>query len=583
MDNTNNPLGFQYGITSIINSYLRTGDPIIDIVLLTFVSIMIGNLTNTMTQFIIFFKNMIVILYEYIYNRVKGVENVMTIEYKLKDQDPKVNNKLLIESILYNFNNAKKYRVDNKEVNKNFCNQFDRENDRCLFMQVDERFEEDGIIVEFESLNKKIKKTQNSNNAKQNFNKTEDTSIIEDEIPYLEKITLRSKKPIIDINNFIKRKRDIYIKDFCSKDNNLNIYPVSVYGSSYIEFSEIVYKSNKNFDNWFYPEKEKIKKMVYDFKDKKGVYSIPSIQNKLGILLHGQPGCGKTSFIKALANEMNRNIIPIFLDKFVNIQTLKDIFYNEYIYVRGRYSYGEWKYIPINKRIIVFEEIDTAGTIVMDREKLKVMLNEKKNKSTPFNKYNFYQDMLNEYTNLKVKKKKERHDSRNDLRTNDNICMLNNKEDDSNIDADTPIVGSPIMESSIDDDIFEKSMKHKNGITLGDLLDLLDGICELDGLVYVVTTNHKDYLDPALIRPGRINCDIELTSIKKNEIIEMLTYYYISNSCYESNMSSNEKYTLIVQIADKLDGKLKPSKLEELCRNNNLNELSQLVDTIMTN
>jgi hypothetical protein len=532
---------------------------------------MIANLTTGASQFTVFIKNILISLYEYAYARLKGVENVMVIEYKLKDQDPKVNNKLLIEAVLYNFDKAKRYKVDNKEVNKNFCNQYDRENDRCLFLQVDERFEEDGIMIEFESLNKKIKKTSNPT-MKANFNKIEEVSIVEDEVPFLEKITLRSKRSIDDMNAFIRRKRDVYIRDFCSKDNNLNIYPVSVYGSSYIEFSEITYKSNKNFDNWFYPEKDKIKKMVYDFKDKTGIFSVPSIQNKLGILLHGQPGCGKTSFIKALANEMGRNIIPIFLDKFVNVQTLKDIFYNEYIYVRGRYSYGEWKYIPINKRIIVFEEIDTAGTIVMDREKLRNMLHEKRNRPSLFNKYGFYQDMLNEYTSLKLKKKKGEVKTDNDsVDDSANVYMFDNGGVESSV----------VTDGSMDDDIFEKSVRHKNGITLGDLLDLLDGICELDGLVYVITTNHKEYLDPALIRPGRINCDIELTPIKCNEIKEMLTYYYIKNICYQTDLSDDDKYKMIDEIADKLDGKLKPSKLEELCRNNDLLELRTITDDLI--
>lgn len=49
-------------------------------------------------------------------------------------------------------------------------------------------------------------------------------------------------------------------------------------------------------------------------------------------------------------------------------------------------------------------------------------------------------------------------------------------------------------------------------------------ICELTGLVYIMTTNHIDMLDPALIRPGRITCTIELKDMNKYVLTEMLKY-----------------------------------------------------------
>jgi AAA+ superfamily predicted ATPase len=38
---------------------------------------------------------------------------------------------------------------------------------------------------------------------------------------------------------------------------------------------------------------------------------------------------------------------------------------------------------------------------------------------------------------------------------------------------------------------------------------MLDGTLCTDGTVFVITTNHKDHLDPALFRAGRINVEIE--------------------------------------------------------------------------
>jgi SpoVK/Ycf46/Vps4 family AAA+-type ATPase len=578
------------GITNVINSYMRTGDPILDMILMTLIGVIVTNLTsgigtigNTLISSI---KNIIISIIDFLKLKIRGKLNTIIIEYNMKDQDPKINNKLLIDAILYNFKDANKYKLDNKEINKNFCNEYEREVDRYLILKVDELFEEGGITIEFKSLTKKIKKTLNSNgisNARNKpFDRTEDNTVIEDEIPYLEMVSLTSRKSVSEINKFIKSKRDKFVQDFCSKENSLHIYPVSVYGISYLEFSQIVYNSKKNFTNWFYPEKNKVRNLVNNFKDKTGIYSVPSIQNKLGILLHGEPGCGKTSFIKALANEMDRSIIPIFLDKFTNIQTLKDLFYNDYIYIRGRYSYGEWKYLPINRRLVVFEEIDTAGTIVMDRSKLKHVMQEKRcQKSTILDKYTFYQDMMDDYKSMKMKKTKKTKKNKNKKNKKIKYDSDDSKSESSN-DLEDPFDEDDrsMWSDDIDDDIFDKTIKHKSGITLGDLLDLLDGICELDGLVYVITTNHRDYLDPALIRPGRINCDIELKKIRKNEIIEMLRYYYITNNCYNSELQDDKKESLINEIAIELDDKFKPSKLEEICRHYNLTELYDNLNNI---
>jgi SpoVK/Ycf46/Vps4 family AAA+-type ATPase len=47
-------------------------------------------------------------------------------------------------------------------------------------------------------------------------------------------------------------------------------------------------------------------------------------------------------------------------------------------------------------------------------------------------------------------------------------------------------------------------------LTLGGVLNAIDGVAESDGRVLVITTNMREKLDPALLRPGRIDLQLEL-------------------------------------------------------------------------
>ena len=54
----------------------------------------------------------------------------------------------------------------------------------------------------------------------------------------------------------------------------------------------------------------------------------------------------------------------------------------------------------------------------------------------------------------------------------------------------------------------EKSGSAKSGVTFSGLLNALDGAASKEGRLLFMTTNHLEYLDPALIRPGRADVHI---------------------------------------------------------------------------
>jgi mitochondrial chaperone BCS1 len=96
------------------------------------------------------------------------------------------------------------------------------------------------------------------------------------------------------------------------------------------------------------------------------------------------------------------------------------------------------------------------------------------------------------------------------------LCLLsltNNKLTDQNIAEllqKTPSRSIILVE---DVDAFfnnREKVESKIEVSFSGLLNAIDGVAAQEGRLVVLTTNHRDKLDPALIRPGRIDKQIEL-------------------------------------------------------------------------
>lgn len=64
------------------------------------------------------------------------------------------------------------------------------------------------------------------------------------------------------------------------------------------------------------------------------------------------------------------------------------------------------------------------------------------------------------------------------------------------------------------------------GISLSGLLNAIDGVASHEGRVLVMTTNHPEKLDPALLRPGRVDMQIAFTLATKHQIREIFSKMY---------------------------------------------------------
>lgn len=276
---------------------------------------------------------------------------------------------------------------------------------------------------------------------------------------------------------------------------------------SYLTFPLI---SSKTFNNIFLPEKNKLYNDLNFFINNKSWYKNKGIQYSFGILLKGEPGTGKTSVIKAIASHTNRHVIDVPLNKVKTMKELLNIFKensNGMIYSSNE---NDYKKIPRSNCILVLEDIDCVCDLVLSRE-YKGYNNEKNNtneNNENNEKYNkIMKNNLSEFIEFKDK-----------IFNNSNYVKVETEDECSVI------------------------KKEDKDITLSSLLNVLDGILESNGIIYVITTNYPDKIDKALLRPGRINFTIDFKKSDYTTMKEMLEYFYERSLPSENTFKLKENY-----------------------------------------
>jgi SpoVK/Ycf46/Vps4 family AAA+-type ATPase len=305
----------------------------------------------------------------------------------------------------------------------------------------------------------------------------------------IEKITIELfsyKSDVNIIKQFVDKITSTYllsIEDLREDSRFIYTLTKNKYEESKCElWEETLFESTRKFANLFFKNKtEVIEKLDFFLNNKKWYFDI-GIPYSIGIGMYGPPGTGKTSLIKAIANYTNRHIVVISLKLVKSKKQLDSIFFEDrYNLDNKRSSVG------FDKKIIIFEDIDCIGDIVMDREKKKAM----------------------SMTRLGTK------------------LDLNGLTTDSNINIGDLLETIVATEKSIDKTCaFPKIEIGEEPITLDDILNLWDGIRETPGRIMIISSNHYHDLDPALIRPGRIDLTLELTYTTHETIKEIYKHLF---------------------------------------------------------
>ena len=401
------------------------------------------------------------------------------------------------------------------------CSDEEREKNKFSYIPL-----QDENILLFEDLSKNIEIYGNflineDNNEDNNNDKTKAISIKKKTYQATIMIKKNHKQSTDNgyylniLQDFMKNITEEYKSLFKEKDTNkLYIY---IYRNSFSEdnivrlnFDKHFSEHNKELDtNIFFEGKNDLIKYIAPF-----IYNPNEITNageekykrlgctfKAGLFFWGYPGCGKTSTIKAILKYTNRHGIYIDLKKIKTCEELETLFRVKKIH--------ENEYCG-KQLCFIMEDCDAAeNNILKDRS------------------------------------------------INDSFTSIGeNSSVNQNLLGPCKDTELLTVAKSI-----EETLKIKDdALNLSCFLNTLDGIIELHGIMVIMTSNHPEKIDTAVLREGRFDFKHEFKKASQSIIKEMLRHNF------QLTREEMETHSNIKNIKDYV---LSPAKIQKICFKHN--------------
>lgn len=257
-------------------------------------------------------------------------------------------------------------------------------------------------------------------------------------------------------------------------------------------FAAAPFRSTKTFDNLFFPDRSRLLARVAAFERGDGEHARLGLPHTLGLLLHGPPGCGKTSCIKALANLTGRHVVRVYPALVDTLDKLKAVF--------GAERLGD-AVVPMERRLYVIEEADCSGWEFLKRRREGRRRASGGAASPPSRA------------------------GGSDAENNDAKGEGGGAEGGGGAAA-LRAAAEALLCAKKGAVVATAARAPPGQLTLGGLLEVLDGVDEMSGRMLVMTTNHPEALDPALTRPGRVDLAVRFGPLDAADVLRLHAQWF---------------------------------------------------------
>jgi hypothetical protein len=343
---------------------------------------------------------------------------------------------------------------------------------------------------------------------------------------YTYKITKHGRQNYYVLEEFMKKCLKMYKED-TNDETQQYIFELVKTDKDEDDRNRVVFKkyefhSNKYLDkNIFFEQKAGFIEYIDRFvrktqnveKSKHELeYEDSGVTFKAGIIMHGPPGCGKSCTIKGILNRTNRHGILLQWSKIKTCSELCSIIRNPTI---------DNKAYSLKDVCFIIEDFDANNNDVLKSRVNKEQL-------------------------VDI-----------DIEQPVNLNMPNQNVDISNMNTNELKSELIKTKQSFENMVTQMTRRIDDELTLECVLNVMDGIVELHDAMLIFTTNHIEKIDPAFMRPGRIDYILELKPATVRVIREMIEYKFRALNI------DFEKYT--EYFAKMKDCVISPAEVQNIC------------------